>query len=63
MEFMKELKCIADKVIEMTCNSPAEKELLNNQLMFLAMAVNTKEEYIDAIVSCYKSKGITLKII
>ena len=38
-----------------------EKELLNNQLMFLAMAVNTKEEYINAIISFYQSKGIILK--
>ena len=37
-----------------------EKELLN-QLRFLAMAVNTKEEYINAIISFYQSKGIILK--
>ena len=61
MEFMKELKCIADQVISITCNNATEKELLNNQLMFLAMAVNTKEEYINAIISFYQSKGIILK--
>ena len=33
-----------------------KKKLLNNQLMFLAMAVTTKEQYLEAIIHCYKSK-------
>ena len=56
MDFMMELKRIADQVIEITCNDDKEKNLLNNQLMFLAMAVTTKEQYLEAIIHCYKSK-------
>jgi len=56
MDFVTELKHIADQVILITCNDDKEKKLLNNQLMFLAMAVTTKEQYLEAIIRCYKSK-------
>jgi hypothetical protein len=55
MEFMIELKQFSDKVIEIACSTDNQKERLNSQLMFLAASVNTKQEFIDAIISFYES--------
>ena len=56
--FMNELKIISDQIIEITCTTSEQKNLLNNQLMFLAMSINTKEEFIETIINFYKSKSL-----
>ena len=51
MEFMNELKSISDQVINIVCVTDDEKKLKNDQFMFLAASVNTKEQFIGAIIS------------
>lgn len=55
---MGELKKISDQVAKITCTTPEQKNLLNNQLMFLAISINTKEEFIETILNFYKSKNL-----
>ena len=56
--FMNELKIISDQIIEITCTTSEQKNLLNNQLMFLAISINTKKEFIETILNFYKSKNL-----
>ena len=56
--FMGELKKISDQVAKITCTTPEQKNLLNNQLMFLAISINTKKEFIETILNFYKSKNL-----
>ena len=65
MNFMMELKRISDQVIKIVCVTDDEKKLKNDQFMFLAASVNTKEEFIGAIISYYESKklyGIVMEL-
>ena len=65
MDFMNELKSISDQVINIVCVTDDEKKLKNDQFMFLAASVNTKEEFIGAIISYYESKklyGIVMEL-
>ena len=65
MEFMNELKSISDQVINIVCVTDDEKKLKNDQFMFLAASVNTKEEFIGAIIAYYESKklyGIVMEL-
>ena len=55
---MNELKQISDQVAKITCSTPEQKNLLNNQLMFLAISINTKKEFIETILNFYKSKNL-----
>jgi hypothetical protein len=63
--FMTELKNISDQVIKIVCVTDDEKKLKNEQFMFLAASVNTKEQFINAIISYYQSKklyGIVMEL-
>ena len=65
IDFMMELKRIIYQVINIVCVTDDEKKLKNDQFMFLAASVNTKEEFIGAIISYYESKklyGIVMEL-
>ena len=60
-----ELKSISDQVINIVCVTDDEKKLKNDQFMFLAASVKTKEQIIGDIISYYESKklyGIVMEL-